>query len=182
MSLRRPAGWALALCALAWAVPASAHANHGATFLDEELATYMAIAHAHWGGAIPACVANGVTVVPAHAILYDDPDPSVAARADQPGCEIWLDRSSWRQMRPAEACMVVVHEWGHLLGHSHAHDPLDLMAEFPVRPPRECRHMAGPPRRASASAARRCARHRKARRTRTARIRVTRGACARRVS
>jgi Matrixin len=182
MSLRRPARWALALCALAGAVPASAHATHGATFLDDDLATYMAIAQAHWGGALPTCVQNGVTVVAAHAILYDDPDPSVAARSMQPGCEIWLDRGHWRAMRPVEACMIVVHEWGHLLGHEHSHDPLDLMAEFPVRPPRECRRAAGSPRRASASAARRCAPKRKHRRVRPAHARSALWACARRSS
>ncbi len=182
MSLRRRARWALALCVLTGAVPASAHANHGTTFLDEELATYMALAHAHWGGPIPTCVVNGVTTVPAHAILYDDPDPSVAARAEQPGCQIWLDRSSWREMRPVEACMIIVHEWGHLLGRGHSHDPLDLMAEVPVRPPLECRWVAGPAPRARASAARRCARQRKARAARSGRARRARSSCVRRLA
>jgi hypothetical protein len=181
MSRRRPARWALALCVLAGAVPSSAHANHGTTFLDDELGTYMALAQAHWGGPSPTCVVNGVTTVPAHAILYDDPDPSVAARAEQPGCQIWLDRSSWREMGPLEACMIVVHEWGHLLGEEHSHEPFDLMAEAPVRPPRECRWVAGPAPRARASAARRCARQGKQRAARSARNRARR-ACTRRTT
>jgi hypothetical protein len=169
MSRRRPARWALALCMLAGALPASAHANHGMTLLDDELGTYMALAQAHWGEPVPTCVVNGVTTVPAHAILYDDPDPSVAARAEQPGCQIWLDRSSWRAMRPLEACMIVVHEWGHLLGHGHSLDPFDLMAEVPVRAPRECRRLRSEPRRPRASAARRCGPRRVPRRGRAGR-------------
>ena len=174
MSLRRPARWALVLCALAGGVPASAHADQGTTFLDEKLGTYMAIAHAYWGGPLPTCVQNGVTVVAAHAVLYDDPDPSVAARSMQPGCEIWLDRGHWRTMRPVEACMVVVHEWGHLLGHEHSHDPLDLMAEMPVVPPRRCAALGRGTARARASARRASscvARAKKARRHRRACIR-----------
>jgi hypothetical protein len=182
MALRRPARCAVVLCALAGALAPSAQANHGTTFLDEELATYMAIARVHWGGQVPTCVAGGVTTVPAHAILYDDPDPDVAARAEQPGCAIWLDRSSWKEMRQREACMIIVHEWGHLLGHGHSHDPLDLMAELPVSPPRACRAVAAPARRASASAARRCARRGRHRVARSARARLARRACVRRIA
>ena len=174
MALRRAARCALALCALAGALPAAAQANHGTTFLDETLATYMAIGQAHWGGPMPTCVVGGATVVAPHAVLYDDPDPSVAARADQPGCRIWLDRSSWREMRPVEACMVVVHEWGHLLGNGHSVDPFDLMAEVPARAPRACRGMEGAARHARASAARRCSPRRVARRARTVRGGVAR--------
>src|SRR5688572_2558530 len=173
MALRCAARCAVALCLVAGALPAAAQANHGTTFLDETLATYMAIGQAHWGGPLPSCVVGG-TVIPPHAVLYDDPDPSVAARADQPGCRIWLDRSSWRQMRPTEACVVVVHEWGHLLGHGHSLDPFDLMAEMPVQAPRECRRPAGASRRARASAAHRCGRRRVARRARAVRCGLAR--------
>jgi hypothetical protein len=148
MALRRVARRAALLCALTAALPAPAAANHGTPFLDDTLATYMAIGHAYWGGPMPTCVESGGTVIPAHAVLYDDPDPTVAARADQPGCRIWLDRSSWREMLPAEACMVVVHEWGHLLGQGHSLNPFDLMAEAPVRAPRACRRLSGTPHRA----------------------------------
>src|SRR5687767_2566669 len=172
MALRRAARCAVALCVVAGALPAVAQANHGTTLLDETLATYMAIGQAHWGGPMPSCVVGGTVIAP-HAVLYDDPDPSVAARADQPGCRIWLDRSSWREMRPLEACMVVVHEWAHLLGHGHSLDPFDLMAEVPVRAPGECRRAAHGSR-ARASAARRCGPGRAGRRGRAVRCGLAR--------
>jgi hypothetical protein len=148
MALRRAARCAAVLCALAAALPAPAAANHGTPFLDDTLGTYMAIGHAYWGGPMPTCAVNEGTVIAAHAVLYDDSDPAVAARADQPGCRIWLDRSSWREMLPAEACMIVVHEWGHLLGQGHSLNPFDLMAEAPVRAPSPCRRLSSAPNRA----------------------------------
>jgi hypothetical protein len=166
MSLQRSALWAVALAAVAITLPTPAQADEGTPLLDDALASYYALAQAHWGGPLPSCVENGVTVVPVHAFLYDDPDPSVAARADQPGCELWLDRQYWRTMRPVEACTIVLHEWGHMLGHGHVHDPLDLMAEFPTHPPPECaalRRGRGTAR-ASSRRARPCASARKARR------------------
>lgn len=165
MSRERLATLAIALSALALSVcaPPAARADHGPTLLDEGLARYLAIAHAYWGGPKPVCIADGVTVIPVHAVFYDDPDAEVVARADQPGCHIWLDRSSWRDMRPAEACMTIVHEWGHLLGLGHSHDPFDVMAEFPTAPPRRCiglsRHSARA--RASGGRAAACAARRK---------------------
>jgi hypothetical protein len=139
MALWRSAPWAVALTAIAClAAPAVAAADHGTPFLDDNLATYMGIAQANWGGPLPTCIADGVTVIPVHAVLYDDPDPDVAARADQPGCRLWLDRRQWRTMGRVEACTVVVHEWGHLLGFGHVRDPLNVMAAFPTRPPHHC--------------------------------------------
>jgi hypothetical protein len=171
MALQRSALWAVALTAVALALPTPANAGE-TPFLDEDLATYFGIAHEHWGGPIPTCVANGVTTVPVHAVLYDDPDPSVAARAEQPGCRLWVDRGNWRRLAPVEACTIVVHEWGHMLGHGHSDDPDDLMAAFPRRPPRACAALERRPRgaRASSRRARSCA----------ARAHV-RTACARRI-
>lgn len=179
MSLQRSAARAAALSALAvcLCMPSLAHADQRTALLDENLADYMAIAHSYWGGPVPTCVENGVTVVPAHAVLYDDPDPSVAARSMQPGCEIWLDRGHWRTMRPVEACMIVVHEWGHLIGHEHSDDPLDLMAETPLVPPRRCAALGrrAPRARASARRAKSCM-------SRAKRTRRHRRACVRHVS
>jgi hypothetical protein len=167
MAPQRSALWAVAVAAVALALAAPAAAQAETTFLDDDLGTYFGIAHAYWGGPIPTCVENGVLTVPVHAVLYDDPDPSVAARAEQPGCRIWLDRGKWRRMGRAEACMVVVHEWGHLLGHGHSEDPSDLMAEFPVRPPSGCARLERSSGRARARAARRA---------RSCRVRGARGA------
>lgn len=177
MALQRSALWAVAVAAVALALATPAAAREGTTFLDDDLGTYFGIAHAYWGGPIPTCVENGIVTIPVHAVLYDDPDPSVAARAEQPGCRLWLDRGHWRTMGRAEACMVVVHEWGHLLGHSHSEDPSDLMAELPIRPPSGCARLERGAGRARVRAARR-ARPCRTRRGRSA----ERSACFRRGS
>jgi hypothetical protein len=94
-------------------------------------------------------------VIPVHAVLYDDPDPDVAARADQPACRLWLDRGSWRALTRAQMCTTIVHEWGHLLGLGHSEGPLSVMAGFPARRPRRCAALEPRRRVASAGYARR---------------------------
>jgi hypothetical protein len=179
MALQRSALWAVALAAVAMALPPAARADHGVPFLHDELTGYFGVAQAYWGEPLPACIANGATRISVHAVLYDDPNPDVAARAEQPGCRVWLDRSSWRTMGPVEACTIVVHEWGHLVGRAHVDDPFDLMAELPVRAPRACAALR-PVRtaRASARSARRCsAAARRARRGHRKVARVARRWC-----
>lgn len=154
MAIRPSVPWAILLAALALTVPATARADHGTPFLDDRLGTYFGIAQDHWGEPAPACVANGTTLVGVHAVLYDDPEPDVAGRADQPGCRLSLDRSHWRAMRPVEACTIVVHEWGHLLGREHVGDPFDPMAEFPRVPPAGCAALRRPTRSARAASRR----------------------------
>jgi hypothetical protein len=176
MSRRRSAFWAVALAATAFALPAAADGADETPWLDAGVARYMGIARTFWGGSVPTCVLNGETVVPAHAVLFDDPDPEVAARGEQPGCVLWIDRGTWPTLSRVEACTVVVHEWGHMLGLGHSADRADVMAEYPRHAPGPCaalvrrrRHPA-----AGAAHARRCVRPR----------RVARGrsfACARRV-
>lgn len=184
MALQRSALWAVALTAVALALPASAQADHGTPLLDDGLANYFAAAQHHWGGPLPSCVANGTTVIPVHAVLYTDRDASVAARADQPGCRLSLDRSLWRSMGRVEACTVVVHEWGHLLGYGHVEDPRSLMAEFPAQPPAKCARMRRGTARASARRDRACAssRNKGFRRPKPARMRSARVGCLRRAN
>jgi hypothetical protein len=182
MALQRSALWAVALAAIAIVLPAPARADHGGPVLDDALATYFGLAQAHWGGPLPTCVANGVTLIPVHAVFYDDPDPSVAAKAEQPGCKLWLDRELWHEMRPVEACTIVLHEWGHLLGYGHVANPLALMAEFPTRAPSECAALKPAVRLARASGRRRpvcAARTTRVRRALRKRIRVRKIACVR---
>jgi hypothetical protein len=176
MSRRRSAFWAVALTATALALPSAAGAADETPWLDAGVARYMRIAQAFWGGSVPTCVLNGETLVPAHAVLFDDPDPEVAARGDQPGCVLRIDRGTWPTLSRVEACTIVVHEWGHMLGLGHSADPDDLMAEYPRHAPAPCAELVRRRRHAAARASRtrRCVRPR----------RVTRGgrfACARRV-
>lgn len=182
MALQRFALWAIALVVVAMAFPLSARADgEEMPLLDDALVTYFGIARTHWGAeSLPNCVINGVTVNTAYAIPYDDPNPSVAARAEQPGCRIWVDRGHWRTMGRIEACTMIVHEWGHLLGYGHVDDPNSLMAEFPGHAPLGCAALGriGAAARASARRKRACASHgRHLRRLKTRRARTARIAC-----
>lgn len=88
-------------------------------------------ARSYWQAA-PACPA-GISVS-----TFDDPDPNVLARGEQPGCRIWLDRS-WLATSPSQPviCTVITHEYGHLIGYGHDHiDSEHVMPEG--RTPRVC--------------------------------------------
>jgi hypothetical protein len=113
----RPIAIAALLAVLA---AAPARADHGRALIDESLSSYLRVAERHWGAAPPPCVGvHGETVL-VHAALFDDPDPLVSGRAEQPGCRIWLDRDWWPAPPSRRRCVELVHEWGHLLGHGHS--------------------------------------------------------------
>jgi hypothetical protein len=115
----RPTATAGLAVLLALVAAAPARADHGRALIDETLSAYLAVAELHWGAAPAPCVGALSDPVHVHAALFDDPDPLVAARAEQPGCRIWLDRDWWPGPRSRRRCVEVVHEWGHLLGHGH---------------------------------------------------------------
>jgi hypothetical protein len=148
--LRRIAALAIAVpLALLGAAPA--WADHGPALIDESLSSYLRVAERHWGAAPAACVGAQGEPVHAHAALFDDPDPLVTARAEQPGCRIWLDRDWWPARPSRRRCVEVVHEWGHLLGHGHverglmapeAHGPVPGCAAFRQARPRPRRAAA----------------------------------------
>jgi hypothetical protein len=148
----------LAIVAIA-ALPAvlaapPARADHGRALIDESLSAYTRVAERHWGAAPAPCVGARGEPVQVHAALFDDPDPSVTARAEQPGCRIWLDRDWWPAPPSRRRCVEVVHEWGHLLGHGHAGHGL-MSAEADGAVP-GCAAFRGPrPRPVRAAAARR---------------------------
>jgi hypothetical protein len=116
----------LAVMAASLMLPAAARADHGPIVMDETLGRYMEIAAGYWG-AEPDCPGARGEPTGVHAVLFDDPDPRVAAMAELGGCRIWLDRDMWPGPADEERCNVLVHEWGHLLGHGHSTDSSDLM-------------------------------------------------------
>lgn len=44
---------------------------------------------------------------------------NVSAKADQGGCRMWISTTVLSRAFPRERCIIVVHEWGHLLGKGH---------------------------------------------------------------
>jgi hypothetical protein len=144
----------LALAALPCLLAAApAQADHGRALIDESVSSYLRIAERHWGAAPAPCVGVHGGQVPVHAAMFDDPDPLVIGRAEQPGCRIWLDRDWWPGEPSRQRCLEIVHEWGHLLGHAHVERGLMSPDARGVVP--ECNGFGRPKRRpAGAGAAR----------------------------
>jgi hypothetical protein len=124
----------IVLCVVvsALAAPSVVRADHGEPYMDADLESYVEIAQAHWDVPAPSCTGADGERIPAHTVLYDNPDPDVVAKAEQPGCRMWLDRDFWPAPPSRIACTIIAHEWGHLLGHGHSADTNDLMYVQPL--------------------------------------------------
>lgn len=106
---------------LALASPAAAATVDIATTADPNLAAYAAAAQQHWGN--PSCATVQVRSM-------TQPDPAVYARADD--CTIWIDASDWHMLDRSLRCNMMLHEWGHLMGHDHTDDPRSIMVPLPI--------------------------------------------------
>jgi len=141
----------LACAVTAGPAAAAASADHGTPYESATLTRYLQIAEAQWGAPAPTCSGQGKAAVRVHAVLFDSPDPSVSAVAEQPGCRIWLDRDFWPARDDAIDCTIIAHEWGHLLGFGHSEVVGSLMYPMPEHGAQGCgvfgqAHMAPPAR------------------------------------
>lgn len=112
---------ALIAVVLALMMPAAAQAKTPA----EHIASYLERAEAFWdvrGGYVDCPL--GIDVV-----WQDTSAGGAYGRAELGGCRMILDPELWREHPRWWRCMVVTHEYGHLIGIGHHERPGHIMHE-----------------------------------------------------
>lgn len=113
---------------LATALASAALAFGGAGVAPATVQGDFDAAGAYWASTPDRCSTQSVATVKMPRGLLGEatiPDPAVSGP-----CEMKINRGMSKRMR----CLVVVHEYGHWLGHHHTSDRTDPM--FPVVNPR----------------------------------------------
>lgn len=83
-------------------------------------------------GDVPACAVKHVMV---DQKVIDESHPertNVGADANE-GCVVRYSFQWWRAATPRQRCVLMVHEYGHLMGFEHSDDPNNVMYETPIR-------------------------------------------------
>lgn len=133
--------WAVLLAVVGLAV--SAPVATAAPFTPQLDLDY-AVAVEYWGHAPEACATITAEVTPE--------EPNVAGRATEPepgaaprsvSCALWVGRYYANPELAEEACKLMIHEVGHLLGYSHSDDPASPMyPSLDYATPPVCRELA----------------------------------------
>lgn len=151
----RMAALALALAAAGWSsAPALADPATDYAPGSAGLASAQQVAQAYWGAdacggqvGVSWAQLDAQTNARSYWIYYGDPYDA-KAYAD---CRVTFNTQvSWSWNR---FCTVLVHEYGHLTGHSHTEDQGDVMYAYYERPLKECAAAAPAPAEASAPVA-----------------------------
>lgn len=109
------------LCAFAFTATARADEDVSG---DWRIQSLIGVASAHWR-AVPDCP-DGIVVTAAPLA------PGLVMQALEPGCNVWITQAFWDEDPPLwRLCTFFVHEYGHLLGHTHQDADPVMQAQEP---------------------------------------------------
>lgn len=130
--MRRAAllGVLLSLLASAPAAALPSDGEFGVKVNGPAVAHGLAVAAAFWGRTPPGCP-RGVRV-----LGYTLPDGigGYGGGLGEDGCEIWIQKRHWPRWGATQKCLILVHEYGHVLGLGHVEDPRSVMYSGTLNP------------------------------------------------